>query len=392
MAAAVSLAGSRGDPQVGYDVRIHRTWDAASRDFEAALRLGAATPFQDLHVVGSWYRAMASRPDIEPVIVSVRDRDTGVPALTLPLVRRRHGWVRTIGFADLDLVDCNAPILGPAAPRTADGAAALWRVLLRAIPTADLIHFRKMPRTIGTQPNPLALLPTLPCELNGNVVHPGDDYDAYRHGTLKRVVRKELERSWRVFSRQPGTAFGAIVEPAERRRVLATIEAQQPLRMARVGKTYTLDAPSAADFYRRLVDSDPTGQDVVLVALTAGDEIVAALMGLRQGSSFTMIRISSSSDPAWSNCSPGRLVIERAMAHLHAEGVRVFDFSVGNYDYKRRFAVEPSELVDLVRPLTPLGLGGAARIHGLAWLRQRPDIEARLRRILRRPPSQERVQ
>lgn len=49
-----------------------------------------------------------------------------------------------------------------------------------------------------------------------------------------------------------------------------------------------------------------------------------------------MIRISNGG-ARWSKCSPGRLIIERTMAALHQDGVREFDFSIGNYAYKRRF-------------------------------------------------------
>ena len=41
-----------------------------------------------------------------------------------------------------------------------------------------------------------------------------------------------------------------------------------------------------------------------------------------------MVRISNAGDK-WSNCSPGRLIIERTMAALHRDGVREFDFSFG---------------------------------------------------------------
>ena len=48
--------------------------------------------------------------------------------------------------------------------------------------------------------NPLAMLDAAgPCSLNGNQILTGEDYDAWRH-TLERTARKELERSWRVFT------------------------------------------------------------------------------------------------------------------------------------------------------------------------------------------------
>ena len=84
----------------------------------------------------------------------------------------------------------------------------------------------------------------------------------------------------------------------------------------------------------------------VVSALTVGDEVVATLLGIRSGARYVMMRISNAGEK-WSNCSPGRLIIERTMAALHKDGVRQFDFSIGNYAYKRRFGVTRLPLVDV---------------------------------------------
>ena len=77
---------------------------------------------------------------------------------------------------------------------------------------ADLIRLRKIPVDLDGRPNPLALLDDAgPCSLNGNLVTTGDDYDAWRY-TLEKTVRKELERSWRVFTRDPAAAFAIVTD------------------------------------------------------------------------------------------------------------------------------------------------------------------------------------
>ena len=78
----------------------------------------------------------------------------------------------------------------------------------------------------------------------------------------------------------------------------------------------------------------------MLSALTVGEEVVATLLGIRSGPRYLMLR-SSHAGEKWSHCSPDRLIINRTMAALHQDGVRSFDFSIGNYAYKRRFGVAP---------------------------------------------------
>ncbi|GMA76016.1 hypothetical protein GCM10025880_24330 [Methylorubrum aminovorans] len=64
--------------------------------------------------------------------------------------------------------------------------------------------------------------------------------------------------------------------------------------------------------------------------------------------------------------------------------MRCVDFSIGNYDYKRRFGTEPLALVDLVAPLGWRGLAPALRARLVGRLRAHPELDRRLRAWLGR--------
>ncbi len=245
-----------------------------------------------------------------------------------------------------------------------------------------------MPVDLAGRPNPLALLDAAgPCPLNGNVVATGEDFDAYRY-SLERTVRKELERSWRVFTRDPVAGFEIVTGKDEALRILSTMEVQQSARMQHLGLNFILNDESCAAFYRNLVGDGIGAGYAVLSALTVGEEVVAALLGIRSGSRYVMVRISNAGDK-WSNCSPGRLIIERTMAALHKDGVREFDFSIGNYAYKRRFGVTPLALADLTAALSWRGWPYALHDRAARKLRKYPRLAAAIKRSLGKPPSRE---
>jgi CelD/BcsL family acetyltransferase involved in cellulose biosynthesis len=380
---------ARNDGKAGFHVEFTRDWQRA----KARWGDGAdATPFQNWQWLQAWYGAFANLEHVEPLIAIVSDAATGEQAMLLPLIRRTHKRIRIVEPADLDLTDYNAPLLGPAAPRDAKSARAMWRGLrgaLKQLPGgADLIRLRKMPVETDGRPNPLALLHGAgPCSLNGNVVTTGDDFDAWRF-TLERTVRKELERSWRVFTRDPAAAFKIITDKDEALRVLSTMESQQGDRMQQLGLNFVLNDETYAAFYRNLVEANVGNGFAVLSALTVGDEVVATLLGIRQGARYVMVRISNAGEK-WSNCSPGRLIIERTMAALHKDGVRQFDFSIGNYAYKRRFGVARIALVDFSAALSWRGLPYALRDRAARWLRGHPELAERVKRALGKPASRE---
>ncbi|MBA2398934.1 MAG: GNAT family N-acetyltransferase [Bradyrhizobium sp.] len=375
----------------GYQVELVADWKQAVARWND---ISPSTPFQHPQWYAAWYDAFAMADGVEPLIAIVTDAATREQAALLPLIRRRQNKLSIVEFADLDLTDYNAPILGPAAPRDARAARVLWRELMIALRRmqggADLVRLRKIPLEIDSRPNPLALLDDAgACSLNGNVVVTAEDYDAWRF-TLEKTVRKELERSWRVFTRDPAASFETVTDTHEALRILSTTEVQQGTRMQSLGLNFILNDETCAAFYRNLVRDGVGSGYAVVTALRVGDEIVATLLGIRCGARYVMIRISNAGEK-WSNCSPGRLIIERTMAALHKDGVRDFDFSVGNYAYKRRFGVMPLPLVDISAALGWRGMPYALRDRAARELRNYPKLAARLKRALGKPPSREEV-
>jgi CelD/BcsL family acetyltransferase involved in cellulose biosynthesis len=375
--------------RTGYHVELLADWRQAAAGWGA---FDSPTPFQHPQWYDGWYGAFANTRGIVPLIAVITDAATGERTALLPLILRQGDGIRIVEFADLDLTDYNAPVLGPAAPRDAGAARRMWRDLLAALRKlpggADLIRLRKLPVDLDGRPNPLALLDAAgPCSLNGNLIITGADYDAWRH-QLERTSRKELERSWRVFTRHPEAGFRLAANADEALTFLATTDVQQGTRMQSLGLNFILNEERCADFYRALVRDGTAGGYAVVSALTAGEEIVATLLGIRTGARYVMIRISNAGGK-WSNCSPGRLIIERTMAALHRDGVREFDFSIGNYAYKRRFGVTRTPLVDLSAALSWRGVPHALRDRAARELRRYPRFAGLLKRALGKPPSRE---
>ena len=62
----------------------------------------------------------------QPLIAIIYDGKSGDQAVLLPLIRRLHRGIRTIEFADMDITDYNAQMLGAAAPRDREAALPCW--------------------------------------------------------------------------------------------------------------------------------------------------------------------------------------------------------------------------------------------------------------------------
>ena len=365
---------------------VARMTDYRAQDWQPAP--GQATIFQRADWLTPFYDAVAAHQPNAPALVAEVHDAAGALAFRLPLLLRK-GPLRRIEFADLNMTDFNGPLLGPAAPVTAEAAKRAFAALQVALPPHDVLNLMKMPGRIGERPNPLLLArPGLTSAVNGNLLLT-QDWNSFHHG-LEKEVRKELERSWRVFSRIEDTCYRHITDADEALAMLETIERVQKDRIGQLGEVYGMDAPVTADFQRRLLRQGVASGYACLTALTAGDEMVAALVGVRDGQTYLMIRLVHVQG-AWKRVSPGRLLIHRTLMQMHEEGYRRFDFSIGNYPYKRRFGPVRTPLYDIVQAGSPLGTLALLRAQGAALLRRHPRAHETMRRLMGKPPSREEV-
>jgi CelD/BcsL family acetyltransferase involved in cellulose biosynthesis len=343
--------------------------------------LVAETPFQTARWLDAWYAAFRTDAAVAPLAVAVHS-PMGHSALFLPLVLTRAKGRRTIAFADLDLTDYNAPILGPAAPVDQAGATALWRAVGRCLPPADLLQLRKMPVEIAGRANPLALLPGVtPSSVFGNLVEVGDDYRQWQHDALKGDVRAELRRAARRFEQHPGATFLRARDPATARRVYEALRVMQRGRAAEAGFAYRLDEPACDAVYRRALEQGLADGTVVLTALLVGAEPVAASFAIADGRSFTGLRIADAGG-TWRKDMVARLLIDRTMEHLHGEGYRLFDFVLGDHSYKRRFGARQRHLVELTQALSLQGMPHLGLERARGFVRARPRLARAARRLL----------
>ncbi len=333
-------------------------------------------PFQTIRWIDSWARTLGREPNVQALPIAVFEDSSQHPILLLPLILTTENGLSKIEPADLGLTDYNAPILARNLALSARDALAIWSAIKAVLPPTDLILLTKIPHSIDNEPNPLCLLKRADkSPLNGNLLTAPNVWHDYHWG-LERTFRKEIERSWRVFSKNENAGFSMIMDDREAAQILMSLEQQQAARMAELNADYSLDQPHIAAFYRDLVANGLAGRTIRLSALKAGDEVVAALLGITQGNTFAMVRLSTG-DVRWRNCSPGRLIIYKTMEALHAEGFRRFDYTIGDYAYKRRMGTQIVPLCNIVEGLSLKGWPAAHKLR----LRYRLQLSPLWRRL-----------
>lgn len=338
-------------------------------------------PFQTAQWIDSWYRSFASS-EVEPLLMEVRERQSGAGALALPLIRYRDHGRRVIGFADLGVTDYNAPLLGQRPPGNRRESIAMWSAVKRVLPAADLCIFNRMPEFIGARPNPMVeALGGHGSHLFGNLIETNDDLDQWR-ASLDGHARGEFRRLWRVFSKFPDARFIRAGDVGEAAPLLAWLEEWQSRRSRELGRSpaeYLLDRPRYAGFYRDLLQKHTNSGQVICTALASGERIAAVSYGVAVNDYYAQLRIAF--DPYFFSAGPARLLLERTITVLHGEGYRKFDFTIGDYQHKRKFNVSRVLLRDVTVPLSVRGLMPAGMAQAKALVKSYPGLENLARRV-----------
>ncbi len=348
------IHGARNQLRQPYKIEIFRHWEDAEAVCLALERGGIATPFQTTLWLRNWFQTIGKATTAEPLLILVHDT---TPLFLLPLILHLENGLRVIGPADLGATDLNAPLMRAG---TEIDAGAVWKAIKATLPAADLIRITKIPAIVQGKPNWLAQVRQADrSPINGNLLTLKGNFVDY-HKSLDSSYRREIDRSWRVFGKHEAARF-EFVEDVERiQKGLATLERQQAARMAELGQDYILDRPDMAAFFQALVMEGTSDGTIRMSMLLSGDVAVAILLGITRGETYTLLRMSTAG-AEWRNCSPGRLLIHKTIEALGAEGFRHFDYTIGDYDYKRRMGAKTVALYNILEGRSLRGTMYAAK-------------------------------
>ena len=113
-------------------------------------------------------------------------------------------------------------------------------------------------------------------------------------------------------------------------------------------------------FYEELVRAMDPASELRFGILTAGDRIAACHFGFEANGRFLFYKPTF--DVALWDYSPGQVLLRALFEYAEDRGLEVFDFTIGDEDYKHRFA---NEVVHTLR-ITVARSGRSARAAGLA--------------------------
>ncbi len=344
------------------------------RELEAT---GSCLVFQSFDWLEPWQRLIGAPTGVTPCITLVSDA-AGRPLMLLPLGIERGRLGRALVWLGGAMVDYGAPVLAPNAAARLD-ITRLWPALQRALPTFDYARLEKQPQLIGAEPNPFAVLPGRPYPFQAHRTRLAGDWPSYYAAKRSSTTRAADRRKGRRLAELGPVEFVIATTPATQAPLLEAFFAHKARRLVAQGATDFLAAAHHRAFLCDIVARHAPQGLVHLAAITIGGEVAAIHLGAVHKGRFYFVLPAFAEGPA-ARLSPGNLLIMRLMEWAFAQGLELFDFTIGDEPYKAAWCEQHETLSLSLLPATWRGrlavagseaaLAARARLQGQAWLRQ----------------------
>jgi CelD/BcsL family acetyltransferase involved in cellulose biosynthesis len=383
-----TIAGGDRDPVfVPLSIRLHDRMEP----LEARWRALESENNLSLHQSYDWCRAWVETHACKLLIVE--GFSGGRTHLLLPLEIVRHGPVRTARFLGTSFSNINTGLYTEefrflaAPPRLRQAFEQARSQFARYF---DLFMLEKVPLDWRGVTNSFADLPSV---LNQNAAFQLtllDDFDQ----TIAQVNAKRRRKKFRTSERRLAALGGyehVVAETAEEGRVLLdTFFRQKAARFDAMGLPDVFRDEETRRFFRALAAVPPAGGNYPLqlhaVRLTGENAgRIVAIAGLSRKGDHVICQFGSIDDTIAADASPGEFLFYLAIRKLCGEGVRLFDFGIGDQPYKRSWCTVETPQHDLLWPTTAAG-SAVAGIHRAKaamkrMIKQNPQVYSFLQRM-----------
>jgi CelD/BcsL family acetyltransferase involved in cellulose biosynthesis len=305
--------------------------------------------FQHYEWQKHWFDKIGYLTGGEPRIVVVRDVDDGVLVLW-PLWLVRSFGIGILQWSGGVVTDYGAPLVASSVGEWSDKQFAnVWGEVLQCLNKVDAIRLQHQPTKILDLANPCRAMFGRQ-QSHSYFATLGSDWMSFYTAQVSKRIRADSRRQRKRLAEQGEVRFLVATETGEVNRITESMIRHKQRRYEETAVVDVFLKPGYREFYLDLPEiwrRNSQTNVVHVCALYVDDVIVATHWGLRCSNRFYFL-MPTYEGGDWRRFSVGRVLLEELMQWCIAEGVEVFDFSIGEEAYKREWCSGEVELFETV--------------------------------------------
>lgn len=338
-----------------FDIALENSFDFRADEYHALFASSRATAFQHPLWLDHLYCRLAPRLNAEPVIITARWSHDARLAMVLPLLRRRHGVMRVLEFADLKVSDYAAPVCDEAVFTQLLRDEQACRRIRAALQPHDFLRLQKLREDALPLDRLLGVSSRTSMTMSAHSVRLYGPYETWRADNIERSYRKELDKKGRQIRRKGEFRFEVTTDADA---IRTTFQAMREYRLPRFKDREDpdlLQTPAYFDFYLDLAIEGARTGTTRTYTLAIDGRPISGVWGLADRGHF-LINLGGFDLAGYKNYSIGSLVFDGIAADCIGRGETVMDFTIGDESYKQLFGTEPTGLWMMSAPGSSLGV------------------------------------
>src|SRR5262249_49177713 len=197
----------------------------------------------------------------------------------------------------------------------------------------DWIEFEKMPETVGAQTNPFVHLRVTPNRNSAHLAHLGEDWEKFYCAKRSSATRRRDRSKFRHMAQFGEVRFLTATDCADACRTLEILMEQKSRALTRKGVADIFAPPGHREFFLDLASDPKTSHLVHISRIEIGDVCAAANFGIVFGDRYYHV-LASYVDSEVAHYGPGALHLRKLLAYAIKRGLKGFDFTIGDEQYK----------------------------------------------------------
>lgn len=326
-------------------ISVYRKFDDVETIWLELEESGESLAFQHFWWLKSWHEITAKSDPVEAYIVVVEDQ-LGEPLMLLPLGIQRRGFATCLVWLGGVLSDYHGPVLHRQFSTLVDESVftAIWRDVKASLPRFDVVVFEKQPDFIGAQKNPFLAL--------SSQAHPSDAHYTELSGSLETFISSKRskkstnteKRKERRLAEHGQIQFVTAGNDAEVNALLPVLMDQKSIGYRKLGVSDLFEDPDTRKFIEYL-SANHNKSLVLLCGLKVGERMAATFWGLVYKHRLYYLLPAYEHDDL-TRFSPGNILLRHIFDWSFSNGVRIFDFTVGDEPYKKFWCDHLTKLYD----------------------------------------------
>ena len=287
----------------------------------------------------AFFGRLAPARGASPVIIAVRDGDGRLQAV-LPLIRRSKSGVTLLESHDLGVSDYAAPVVRSGFLPD----AGLRGRIAASLPAHDILRIRPVREEVVQIWTALLDVAPRRLDFSAHAAELPASLEDWRAAALDVSFARYLDKKKKRFFKSAGAALRLLVDDAEIRRAIASIQTGRAGRF----EGDLIQDDRVRDFYAEVAVEGARNGFARTYALSFDGGDIGHVFGVTHNGRFHYLLIACDYENHGRH-SPGLILYDGMIADWIAADGKVFDFTIGDEPFKSDFGTRPTAMFELRR-------------------------------------------